>query len=157
MLIQNYGLFWHIDRVHWGKARDRGTLNGYLVGAKLEGCVDFRKQRGIYVLYDENYEIIYVGQAGRGSQNLFPRLKQHRKDHLAERWSRFCWFGIVPVTEDWELDDEDEIEFDTDLPAVLNHIEAILIATAEPPLNLQRGRFGSDVEKYLQEQPVEED
>jgi hypothetical protein len=114
-------------------------------------------QRGIYVLYDDSYSIIYVGQAGRGSQNLFSRLKQHRKDHLAERWSRFSWFGIVPVTDEWELDDDDEIEFDTDLPSVLNHIEAILLATAEPPLNLQRGRFGNDVEKYLQEEPVEEE
>lgn len=157
MLIQNYGLFWHISRVNWGAGRKRGTLNGYLVGAKREGCVDFRMQRGIYVLYDDNYKIIYVGQAGRGSQNLFSRLKQHRKDHLAERWSRFSWFGIVPVTEDWELDDDDEIEFDTNLSAVLNHIEVILLATAEPPLNLQRGRFGNDVEKYLQEEPVEEE
>lgn len=157
MLIQNYGLFWHKDRVQWGRGKKKGTLNGWLVGAKREGCVDFRTQRGIYVLYDDNFRIIYVGQAGRGSQNLFARLKQHRKDHLAERWSRFSWFGIVPVTDEWELEANDDIEFDTDPASVLNHIEAILIASAEPPLNLQRGRFGSDVEKYLQEEPEEEE
>ena len=157
MLIQNYGLFWHRDRVHWGAGKNKGTLNGYLIGAKREGFVDFRKQRGIYVLYDDNFSIIYVGQAGHGSQNLFSRLKQHRKDHLAERWTRFSWFGVVAVTKHWKLEDEEEIEFETNIAAVLNHIEAILIATAEPPLNLQRGRFGGDVEKYLQEEVVEED
>lgn len=155
MLIQNYGLFWHRDRVNWGKGRNRGTLNGYLTGAKREGCVDFRDQRGIYVLYDETFRIVYVGQAGRGSQCLFSRLKQHKRDHLAERWARFSWFGTRYVTEDWEL--AADSKFKTDLPAVLDHIEAILLATAEPPLNLQRGRFGSDVEQYLQEEVKDEE
>ena len=33
---------------------------------------------------------------------------------------------------------------------ILNHIEAILISTAEPPHNRQGGRFGEEVEQYLQ-------
>jgi len=33
---------------------------------------------------------------------------------------------------------------------VLNHIEAILIAAAEPIHNRQGGRFGDKVQKYLQ-------
>lgn len=33
---------------------------------------------------------------------------------------------------------------------ILNHIEAILISAAEPPHNRQGGRFGDDVEQYLQ-------
>jgi len=33
---------------------------------------------------------------------------------------------------------------------VLNHIEAILIHSAEPKLNRQGGRFGESVERYLQ-------
>ena len=151
MLIRNYGLFWHRSRVKWGKARTRGTLEGYFKGAKRQGCVDFREQRGIYVLYDETFRIVYVGQAGRGNQCLFARLKQHKSDHLAERWTRFSWFGTRGVTDDWELGADER--FKTDLSSVLNHIEGILLAVAEPPLNLQRGRFGGEVEQYLQERP----
>jgi hypothetical protein len=33
---------------------------------------------------------------------------------------------------------------------ILNHIEAILISAVEPPHNKQGGRFGDDVEQYLQ-------
>lgn len=43
------------------------------------------------------------------------------------------------------------------LEGVLDHIEAILIASSEPPLNLQRGRFGQDVEQYLQHGIDDED
>jgi hypothetical protein len=153
MLIQNYGLFWREDRVNWGKPKTRGTLEGYLTGAKRQGSVDFRDQRGIYVLYDQTFKIVYVGQAGRGNQCLFARLKQHKRDHLAERWARFSWFGTREVTEKWVL--AEDTDFDTALPAVLDHIEGILLATAEPPLNLQRGRFGPDVEQYLQQPPPE--
>jgi hypothetical protein len=38
---------------------------------------------------------------------------------------------------------------------VLNHIEAILIAAAEPIHNRQGGRFGESVEQYLQYRDVE--
>jgi hypothetical protein len=151
MLIQNYGLFWQRDRVKWGRGKSKGTLEGTLTGAKRAGSVDFREQRGIYVLYDQTFKIVYVGQAGRGNQSLFGRLKQHKVDHLAERWARFSWFGTRYVTDEWVLADDAAIK--TDRLGVLNHIEAILIATTEPPLNLQRGRFGSDVEQYLQHVP----
>jgi hypothetical protein len=148
MLIRNYGLFWHRERVNWGKGRKRGTLEGYLKNAKRQGTVNFRDQRGIYVLYDDTFRIVYVGQAGHGNQCLFDRLKQHKSDHLAERWSRFSWFGTRGVTDAWVLAEDED--FRPTLADVLNHIEAILLATAEPPLNLQRGRFGSEVEQYLQ-------
>ena len=132
----------------WGRGRSKGTLEGYLKNAKRQSTTNFRDQRGIYVLYDDTFRIVYVGHAGRGNQCLFQRLKQHKTDHLAERWSRFSWFGTRGVTKKCEL--ADDKEFKTTLIDVLNHIEAILLATAEPPLNLQRGRFGSDVQQYLQ-------
>ncbi|WP_066114164.1 MULTISPECIES: GIY-YIG nuclease family protein [Sphingomonadales] len=156
MLIQNYGLFWREDRVDWGAGSRRGKLLGYWNGGKW--CeVDFREQSGIYVLYDSSYKIIYIGQAGHKNSRLFNRLKQHRKDHLAERWSIFSWFGTRPVDgsekKGWFLGDED---FSTDLSSVLNHIEGILIAACEPPLNKQGGRFG-DAERYLQRKPIQEE
>jgi len=39
---------------------------------------------------------------------------------------------------------------------ILNQIEAILISSTEPPLNLQGGRFGKDVKRYLQYQNAAE-
>ncbi|MEO0963192.1 MAG: GIY-YIG nuclease family protein, partial [Pseudomonadota bacterium] len=62
--------------------------------ASQDNTVDFRQQRGIYVLYDGNFNIVYVGQAGAGNQDLFGRLKNHLTDHLASRWSLFSWFGV---------------------------------------------------------------
>jgi hypothetical protein len=112
------------------------------------GQVNFRDQKGIYVLFDETYRIVYVGQAGGKNQCLFGRLKQHRVDMLAERWSRFSWFGTRNVKEDFTLETSDK-KFDTDLGDVLNHLEGILIAACEPPLNRQGPKFGNAV-RYLQ-------
>ncbi len=68
----------------------------------------------------------------------------------------FSWFGTRPVVEvSKEKFELGEPSIETDFPHVLNHIEAILIAACEPPLNRQGGRFG-DAEQYLQ-QPYEEE
>ena len=95
MLIRNYGLFWHRNRVFWGRQRVPGNLKGKLAKESSKDAVDFRHQAGVYVLYDDNFRAVYVGQAGSGdSSSLFSRLKQHKIDALAERWTRFSWFGI---------------------------------------------------------------
>jgi hypothetical protein len=149
MLFQNYGLFWQADKVKWGSKgkNNQGSLDGVWASAKREGFVDFREQRGIYVLYDDTFRIIYVGQAGRGQRCLFARLKDHMRDDLAGRWTKFSWFGTRPVNDRYELEDSKKIT--PSLAEVLNHLEAILIAAAEPPLNRQGGKFGR-AEKYLQ-------
>lgn len=149
MLIQNYGLFWRLDQVYWGRQRDPGRLLGRRAKKAKSNKVDFRHQRGVYVLYDDNFKIVYLGQAGgRNRGTLFKRLRKHKRDHLAQRWSRFSWFGICPVVGD-RLD-ERYTPASPSIEGVLNHIEGILLAAAEPPLNLQRGRFGDDVERFLQ-------
>jgi len=157
MLIQNYGLHWHRDEMDWGTPGPggSGSLLGRPVRRKRTPEVDFREQQGVYVLYDETFKIIYVGQTGVGNQRLFRRLRQHKRDHLAQRWSRFSWFGILPVLNG-ELDPEVERE-PPKVKHILEHIEAILIATVEPPLNLQRGRFGTSVEQYIQHIPGEDE
>ncbi len=96
MLIQNYGLFWRRDAVFWGRAKRPGHLKGF--HAKRAKPVDFRDQQGVYVLYDENYRLVYVGQAGgKNRHRLFDRLRQHRGDQLAGRWTKFSWFGVQGV------------------------------------------------------------
>lgn len=148
MLFANYGLFWHVDRVKWGSAGKAGTLSGYRTNK--EGEVDFREQRGVYALYDESFHMLYVGQAGYGNQRLYQRLHQHRFDALGERWARFSWFGIDPVKG--RAGHRKLCEREPDAPAVsaiLNHLEAILIAAAEPALNRQGGKFG-DAQQFYQ-------
>lgn len=149
MLIRNYGLFWVRDDVDWG-GRGRGNGGQLLgwTGRRGAAAVDFRQQRGIYVLYDDNFKIVYIGQTGAGNQRLLVRLRNHRFDHLAQRWSRFSWFGTSPVAGG-QLDLNAAVRPPV-INEILNHIEAILIASAEPPLNLQRGRFGEEVERYIQ-------
>jgi hypothetical protein len=147
-LVRNYGLFWKIDDVFWGKTIIPGNLYGIKSGAKRSDHVDFRQQAGIYVLYAD-YKIVYIGQAGNGNAKLFDRLKLHRKDDLAGRWNQFSWFGLKWVLKNGQLSaDTDALHPTTN--TILNHIEAILIHASEPPLNRQGGRWGKTVQKYLQ-------
>lgn len=148
MLVMCYGLFWKEDEVFWGRGSNPGTMFGVLSTNKKAGPVDFREQSGVYVLYAD-YDIVYIGQAGNRNQKLFERIKQHKRDALAERWNRFSWFGTRRVLTDGGLSKEKE-GAQTTHEEVLNHIEAILIHAAEPKLNRQGGRFGDGVEQYLQ-------
>jgi hypothetical protein len=63
-----------------GKAGRAGHLQGY-PAASAFAIVDFRQQQGVYCLYDDNFKMVYVGQAGANDGNrLFDRLKQHKID-----------------------------------------------------------------------------
>jgi hypothetical protein len=63
MLIHNYGLFWRRNDVYWGKPGDLGHLQGHPARSAF-AIVDFRDQQGVYCLYDDNFHLVYVGQAG---------------------------------------------------------------------------------------------
>ena len=139
-MIRTYGVHWHADRVFWGRQKKRGTLWGAASRSSRAKAVDFREQRGIYALYAE-YELVYVGQTGAGSDRLFSRLKAHRSDHLSERWDRFSWFGTQWVTQQHKLS-ADTAAVHESVEAALNMLEAVAVAIAEPRLNLQRGRWG---------------
>lgn len=143
-LFRNYGLFWKAENVFWGKQKNKGSLIGIMASAKTGKNVDFREQCGIYVLYSD-FDIIYVGLA----KALLSRLNQHRKDDLAERWDRFSWFGLRDVKNDCSLAAYNQATH-SDNSDVLNHIEAILIHTIEPRLNRQGGKFGKNIQRYLQ-------
>src|ERR1700734_910420 len=89
MLIHNFGLFWRRNDVFWGRPKVRGHLKGVPAKEPSASPADFRDQAGVYVLYDDNFRLVYIGQAGAGNQYLFSRLKHHKKDALADRWTRF--------------------------------------------------------------------
>ncbi len=146
-MIRTYGLFWKVEDVFWG----RQNLQGELLGSKTQSAkavpVDFRDQRGIYALYAD-YDLVYVGQTGGGKRRLFNCLKGHLSDHLTERWNRFSWFGTQWVTKSHRLS-TDTAKVGATVGKALNILEAIVIAVAEPSLNLQRGRWG-EAEQYYQ-------
>jgi len=155
-MIQSYGLFWARDGVHWnfgrgGRGAFRGSLKGEIVRNRNADVVDFREQVGIYCLYDNNFKLLYVGQAGFGNATLFDRLRSHTSNDLAERWTKFSWFGLKPVLYNKHavhiLDavPQNQVE----LGQVLNSLEGILIVGAEPPLNRQGPRFG-EAQKFSQ-------
>ncbi|HEV2603074.1 MAG TPA: GIY-YIG nuclease family protein [Microvirga sp.] len=156
MLIRNYGLFWRRSVIAPDGAWPRsGELLGLGVKKKKQKFVDFANQRGVYALYDDNFRLIYVGQAGRAKRRLYSRLRAHTIGNLADRWSRFSWFGLMGVGPEpnsdghFELEDVPD-EIPTDRTSILNHVEAVLIMAAEPMRNTKGGIFGKEVTHYRQ-------
>ena len=96
--IRSFGMFWRRDEIEWAPgAGNAGVFS--LLGRKNINrgslqVVDFREQRGIYVLYDD-YGPYYVGLARDRSIGL--RLRDHTRDHHQDRWDRFSWFGFRRV------------------------------------------------------------
>ena len=147
-IIANMGLFWHCEKVRWVGNRKigRARLAGIRSSGKKAGEVDFWKQKGIYALYDDNYKLIYVGQAG--NTGLGSRLKQHLND-MSGRWNMFSWFGMLKVTRQNKLVDTWQIK-NTCRNHLADILEGIVITVSEPPMNGQGGRFGKRVELFLQ-------
>jgi hypothetical protein len=130
--------------VNWGKP---GSLMGAASRQSKAVPVDFRKQRGIYALYAD-YDLVYLGQTGSGTNRLLQRLRCHITDHLSDRWNRFSWFGTQWVTTQHKLS-ADIAAVHPHVGAMLNILEAVAIAISEPRLNLQRGRWGN-AQQYFQ-------
>lgn len=145
-MILSFGLHWHLDRVNWGKPGVLGELLGAASRSRNARAVDFRDQRGIYVLY-AGYELVYIGQTGSSDDRLFKRLKYHKTDHLSERWDRFSWFGTQWVTKAGTLS-ADSAGVSENIITTLNILEAVSIAIAEPRLNLSRGKWGEATQYY---------
>lgn len=147
-IIKNYGFLW--DRTH--VFRGSGSNPGHLKGTSAALPVaDFREQIGVYVLYDSNQRIVYVGQAGNGNATLFTRLKKHMDGQLWNRWQYFSWVGFREVNVDGSLSAQQSVESGVSgfkYADALNEIEGILIEIIEPKLNKQSGRLKSAREYY---------
>ena len=97
MKITSYGLFWRESEIEWYPGQ--GNKNSFRLLGRIgsnRGTIrigDFRRQQGIYILYDE-YGPAYVGLTRE--QGLGKRLKDHLEDHLEGKWDRFSWFGFNP-------------------------------------------------------------
>jgi hypothetical protein len=146
-IIRSYGLFWKADQVFWNSSSKNAALLCHPARAKSR-VVNIKDQVGIYVLY-EGHQIVYVGQVGAGNSKLFSRLKRHRADHLAGRWDTFSWFGLRKILASGELSTE-SLRTTSSKRVSLNQVEAVMIASAEPRLNKQGGRFGKNATKCVQ-------
>jgi hypothetical protein len=141
LAIESYGKWWRRDKIFWGtggKGDNKGHLKGVAKGSKSI-VVDFREQIGIYVLFNTDRDVVYVGQAGIGNKKLFGRLSDHRTDHRRDRWTYFSWFGLRgknPTTDTLSAHHKPQSK----LPGrrrkdALHETEAVLMAVVEPPLN----------------------
>lgn len=156
-IFKNFGFLWDRELVNWGKGGKKGDLIGVSQKKQAEK-VDFRKQIGVYALYDKNEQIVYVGKAGNGNADLFKRLKQHRKDYLWNRWKYFSWVGFYSVSDTTDLngvyqldecDADDFVSTGYRYSEALTEVEAVLIELIEPKLNKQ-GTFLSKKMEYRQ-------
>ena len=142
-IIKNYGFLWDRDQIYRGAGCNAGHLKGTATGLVT---ADFREQIGVYVLYDINQRIVYVGQAGNGNATLFTRLKNHMDGQLWNRWQYFSWVGFKDVNADGKLSAQQSVDSGVSgfkYSDALNEIEGILIEIIEPKLNKQSGRLKS--------------
>ena len=158
LAIKNYGHYWSRNLVNWGTRgkNNSGDMLGYLIDNRKPRVTDFRDQIGIYVLYAEQREVVYIGQAGSGGQQLFLRLRQHTRDHLRDRWQYFSWFGFRKVNGSGELSvaQHNSAKVQGNAKAALDEVEAVLLQLFEPRLN-KRGPNWNGSEEYLQYVPRE--
>lgn len=143
-LVGAYGLFWERALVDWNPGPGRQWQMLGAVGKNrgtLKIC-DFRRARGIYVLFND-YGPTYVGLA-RGQQGFGQRLQTHtlppKKQpkelrHAPKDWSRFCLFAFDDVTpnrdatEPWAtLDLKDENSRSITVDSAVRELEALMIA-----------------------------
>jgi hypothetical protein len=151
MRITSYGLFWRESEIEWypGQGiKDSFRLLGRVgTNAGKIKIADFRRQQGIYILYDE-YGPSYVGLTRQ--QGLGKRLKDHMTDHLEGRWDRFSWFGFNPIGvagDDGVLRLSDlQTEVSEQTHTTIGDLEALLIRAIGPKLNTAWMKFKDAVE-----------
>ena len=168
LAIKNYGHYWSRSLVNWGWRGhgNQGSLLGTSKPSDPNATVDFRNQIGIYCLFNDDRDVVYLGQTGSRDQRLLTRLRQHTRYSIRDRWTNFSWFGFLEVDPN-----SGELSNDTDLKreisgtysGALDEIEAVLIQIVEPLLNKQGPKWGSGDQRskeffqYVEEEPASTD
>jgi hypothetical protein len=140
-IVQAFGMYWQRENVLW-------STSPSLLGLQNQDAdvVDFCDQRGVYLLHDRR-SVVYIGRSTK--RPLGRRLYEHTTDRLNGRWDRFSWFGIRGVTDNGDLTEDVEMNYDEG--ALIATLEALLLEALEPPQNRRRGEGFRAVE-YLQAQ-----
>ena len=77
-------------------------------------------------------------------------------DYLFCAWERFSWFGFYSVDSIIKEKQDDEFDFETDVNATMDIIEALIIHINLPRYNKSMGRNISKIEWYYQLAEYEE-
>lgn len=149
-IIHSFGMYWQRDLVVW-----RNDPKMFGKQQALTKPVNFGKQKGIYILYD-NHTVVYVGRSI--DRPLGKRMYEHTIDRLGSRWNRFSWFGLLDVTQEGDLR---ETPLNTSLASLVGTLEALLIEALEPPQNRRRGddlsasEYIQDIDPELKERELQ--
>lgn len=151
MRIGAYGLFWQRDLVDFERrswrllgrvGENRGTIR----------IVDFRRARGVYVLYDD-IGVYYVGLSS-GANGVGGRIRDHLGDEHADYWTRFSWFSFdapagEPSADGVYVTAPDEA-LQMDAPIAVRDLEALLQIAMQPYANRNQTRFSSKAREWIQ-------
>lgn len=145
-IIKHFGVYWNREGVNWNE----NPLKMLGQDSNNSDPIDFRKMRGIYLLYDYR-EVVYVGQA-KGNNSIANRLRDHTRDRHSNRWNRFSWFGI----DDVDVNTGDIIltleNCSIDLSDLIDALEGLLIEGLEPRQNRRSGNnFGNEYNQYIKQ------
>jgi hypothetical protein len=161
MIIKNAGYMWHRKYINWDSGAD---IIGY--SEVDDKSVNFAYQAGIYLLYDHNFECVYVGQAGRGENTgLYHRLQQHvQDDYLFCVWERFSWFGFYSIEALQKGNDEafnKEYKIHINVNKLMDVIESMIIRVHRPRFNyslgsMPKGEKEERIEWFYQKAEFEE-
>lgn len=139
-IIKAYGRMWERNKVDWSKCHP------VLLGTphKIKQYIDFNKMRGIYMLYDTNGTLVYVGLSTNG---IGDRLKDHTKDKHANSWVKFSWFGIDGINQDGSIRRPSGLH--ASIIDVATALESVVLIGVQPARNTRNGERMRDKE-YLQ-------
>ncbi len=148
-LIEVYGLKW--DRAKAQTPNGGFVMLGKRTDAKMgkkakkgnpeeSDSANLSLSSGIYLLYDDNDKLVYVGKAESGG--LANRLNEHTRDDLANRWTKFSWFAVLKKLkrEDRELSSK---RAEINGKELVSFLEGFAIILAEPVLNGKRNNINS--------------
>ncbi len=176
--IKFYGLYWNKHEVIWNKNLLLGQPSGWMGKGKtaknfdkLTVQMNFWAQKGVYILYDDNLQPVYAGQAGltrkntNEGQTIGNRLQAHTRGVYRNGWTLFSWFGFLSTQKlnlkqceekkrmepKWAFNPSGE----NSLNDLLASFEAIVIEGFSPRFNARGGDLGKAILVDQYDQPDE--
>jgi hypothetical protein len=144
-LIRTFGEYWNPNLVDW---ENSGNLLGTRSRSRKGPDLNVYEERGVYVLYND-YLPVYVGKAFR--QSIGSRLQLHRVSRRkGSRWDSFSWFGLKGFKANDELRSLSKVP-SVRPEALIETLEALLIAVIDPKLNSRRETLKGAMPLYQSE------